>query len=852
MARGPGIFLVATIWAATPLAPVACSPGESLVEVSAGDLGIRITPEGRIGSFTDLATHQEYLPEGMAPPLLTLRIGEEDLLPVRARFRPADSTIRLLYSEGLEAIVRLRTRTTHLALELVEISDARSGERGEGSGSSAEESDLPRRSGAPGGPGSSRFSPVDLAIWGPYPTTIRETIGETVGVVRGGGFAMGLQALNPKTLGGFPWNENDAMPQLDIFESGDYTDLDEEGKRSVLYRVEAAKPDSFGSTLQAYVRARSEARVIPNWGVDRYVAPPFQDGGIPGSAIALFGCPEEDALSVLGAIEVAEGLPHPAIDGVWGKEARTASAAYVILPFSESTLDRALDVTLKAGLRYLYHPEPFATWGHFPLNDDFPSGVDGLRKAVERAAERGVFLGVHTLSNFITPNDAYVTPTPDPRLARVGSTVLTSGVSTRETEIDIQSPEFFDQLENDNLRSAVLGDEIVQYRAVSDTPPWRLLDVRRGAFGTGPAAHEAGDSVGKLADHAYRVFLTDPDLTVEVARNLAALFNETGLRQISFDGLEGNRSTGMGNYGEILFTSTWYDALSPEIRGHFIADASRTSHYFWHIFSRMNWGEPWYAGFRESQTEYRLKNQAYFRRNLMPGMLGWFRMSPETSVEDIEWMLARSAAFDAGYGFVTSFEALEENGRAEEILQLLGRWEAARMANVFSLDQKRRMEDIANEFHLEEAGGGEWILQQVHTTTHRFENRVRQPGEPWNRAFSFENPVRQQALGFILTVAGGTASGIRMGIDGGEATEIPLTLRDGEALVYEGGESASLYSSHWQLLRRIPMDPEAVLVAPGAHELGFDARLSGGEDAVIRVEVRMRAPGERVAGDRDP
>ena len=97
-----------------------------------------------------------------------------------------------------------------------------------------------------------------------------------------------------------------------------------------------------------------------------------------------------------------------------------------------------------------------------------------------------------------------------------------------------------------------------------------------------------------------------------MAKNLAALYTHTGLRQISFDGLEGNRSTGMGNYGELLFTSSWYKSLSDTLKSHLIIDASRTTHFFWHTYSRMNWGEPWYAGFRESQTEYRLKNQAYF------------------------------------------------------------------------------------------------------------------------------------------------------------------------------------------------------------------------------------------------
>ena len=64
---------------------------------------------------------------------------------------------------------------------------------------------------------------------------------------------------------------------------------------------------------------------------------------------------------------------------------------------------------------------------HFDLNDRFPSGREGLRDVVERAEARGIHVGVHTLSNFITTNDPYVTPVPDPRLARVGSSRLAAG-----------------------------------------------------------------------------------------------------------------------------------------------------------------------------------------------------------------------------------------------------------------------------------------------------------------------------------------------------------------------------------------------------------------------------------------
>ena len=43
---------------------------------------------------------------------------------------------------------------------------------------------------------------IDAVLWGPFNTTINETIGEVVGVTRNKEFAIGIQSLNPKTAGG--------------------------------------------------------------------------------------------------------------------------------------------------------------------------------------------------------------------------------------------------------------------------------------------------------------------------------------------------------------------------------------------------------------------------------------------------------------------------------------------------------------------------------------------------------------------------------------------------------------------------------------------------------------------------
>ncbi len=792
---------------------VSCSNHLNDFEFRTDSLNFSVNKKGEISGIKDKTTGINYLADDTIAPLMSVRINNKLLYPESAGFNSDSNKLLIKYKNNIEAEIQVEVKQTHLTFELISISHPED---------------------------------IELIIWGPFPTTINKIIGETVGVVRGEEFALGIQALNPKTLGGYPWNENDCMPQIDILEQDNYSDLSEEGKRYVLYRVEAAKPADFGSTLQAYCRNRNKERVIKNWNHEKYTVPVFEDGGVIGSKIALFGCPVDKTLETIGEVELSEGLPHPVIDNEWGKTAPTASASYIILGFGEKDINKAIDITKKAGLRYLYHPGPFENWGHFDLNNQFPNGWDGLKKCVDIAKENNIMLGVHTLSNFITTNDPYVTPVPDNRLAKVGTSIITEEINNSQNEIPVESPDFFNQFKNNHLKTVVIGNELIRYGTVSEQIPWKLLDCQRGAFGTTASRHNKGDNISKLADHGYKVFLTNPELSIEMSKNIAELFNTTGLRQISFDGLEGNRSTGLGNYGEILFTQTWYNNLNKEIRQHYIADASRTSHYFWHVYTRMNWGEPWYAGFRESQTEYRLKNQEYFQRNLMPGMLGWFKMTPETSIEDIEWMLVRSAAFNAGYGFVTNYEALEENKHSEKILKLLGEWEKARLSGAFSNEQKQRMENINTEFHLEPTDQNEWNLYQIYSFRFNHKKKVRQPGEPLYSTFSFENPVESQSLNFILKAVNGDVKDIKIEIDNYKEISLPVILKAGETIKYTGGNLAVKYSKNREIIKEFNIDPSELIVATGEHKLTFNCTFTGEKESLVKMEVRITGPAEKI------
>ncbi len=646
-------------------------------------------------------------------------------------------------------------------------------------------------------------------VWGPFPTTINGIIGETVGVVRNDRFAFGLQALNIHTIGGFPIEFPSTGPEND-----------------------AATRIGGGSELRAYSRET--------------------DGGINHSRIALFGCPMADALQTLGQIEIEENLPHPMLDGAWCKTARTSRTSYLITAFGENTVDEAIRYTRMAGFTYFYHEDPFGTWGHFGLKTtDFPHGDAGLKSCVDEADKAGLRIGIHTLSNFMTTNDAYVTPVPDPRLMQSDDSLLTNAVDAKTTEIPIASRAPF--LDRGTLSAVLIENELIRYRAVSEEAPWLLLGCRRGAFNTSSSSHASGTKIGKLVDHPYRVLFPDLSMQDEMADRLVELFNGTGLRQISFDGLEGCALTGHGMYAYNRFVNRIYNAWTPEV----LNDASRLTHYLWHIHTRMNWGEPWGKAIREGQIELRLKNQDYFKRNLFPRMFGWFQLRlasgslEATSLDDMEWVLSKCAGYDSGFALSSSLEALRKNGQSEVILGAVREWEQARLEHAFTPDQIERLQEPTLDFHLEADGKNRWQLYPVtYSQVHIYSEVTLQPGEPGEAEWTFHNPYENQPLQFILRALPDTVTlnddVVINPVFEVNFTEItlPIRLSPFEYLVCEGDGVCKIFDVNWNPVRSFEFSGEWPQIVHEDNQILFWF----GAPSSCRVEVRFKTngPGESV------
>ena len=736
-----------------------------MLSLKAGSLEMKINQSGYVVSLFDASSRNEYLPSGQTTPLLSLTVNSRKLEPASLLYDGKKKTLILSYENGeIKAFVEVKTKPTHLRFQLKKVEGAH-----------------PER--------------ID---WGPFPTTIGKTIGETVGVVQDERTAIGIQSLNIQTVGG-------------------------------------ASPAEFGSKLFAYAIEK--------------------EGGVKDSAIALFSCPKEKALETIGKIEVEEGLPHPTLDGVWAKISPSATLSYLITDFSEANFDDALELCRKLGFKYIYHPGPFATWGHFILDKNrFPDGDESLKRCVEKARKAGIRVGVHTLTAFITPNDPYVSPKPDPRLGGLGSSQLMEDIDEEAKEIAVAEADPFKRGQNWgwDRKFVLIDEEIIEFKEVSESNPPRLLGCTRGMFGTKISSHKNGAEVRRLATHAYGTFYPGiaNGMMDEMAKRIVELFNYCGLQQISFDGLEGLWDYECsGSYAAHRFVKICYDGWKQEV----INDASGLLHYLWHINTRMNWGEPWGKPMREGMAEYRLRNQEYFERNLFPHMMGWFEFrsaSPQleaTTLDEIEWMLSKCAGCDAGFALVSSPETFRINGQGEAVIKAIREWEEARHSKAFTESQKEMLRELTSEWHLEKVGEKRWLLFPL-----AFSPKFQYPGEEKGVVeWHMENKFKEQPLRFVLRVlpdeAGDKiASDPRFEVNG-NIISFPVQLKPNQYLVCEGTEEGLVYDCDWNLIAKVKGNGTVPLLPQGDVIVRFSCELEGEKTPSLWVQFKMIGEGEVVA-----
>ncbi|MCW3844666.1 hypothetical protein ONA70_31765, partial [Micromonospora yasonensis] len=550
---------------------------------------------------------------------------------------------------------------------------------------------------------------VQTLLWGPLPTSVTQTIGETAGVVRNDAFAFGLRPLNDKTVGGWP-NEHLAYgfgPDLIWNPYGLQTGVKDEWLAS-----NVAAKTTWGSILRASTYDYSRVRIRQRTnGYEIPLGPlPAPEGRIVGSKIALFGSAPDLALSVLSEIAKGQGLPYPTINGQWQKAAqRTSQSHFWIHDLNTSNVTAASRYAKQAGIKNIYAIAgngPWVSHGHYQFNSAFGGSDAAAAQVVAAATKEGIEVGVHTLSDFIDVHDPYVKSPADPRLAVGGSVKLTRPLGQSDTTLYVDADRPVGPgLDGRRLR---IGDEFITYGTVtkiSDTE-WQVSGLGRAQWGSAAKSYPAGTSAARVNQNGYGGAIGDLPIIDEIATRLATAYNNTGIRATSYDGLESAGYTGWGGYGFARLVNGVYRQLDSQ---DFITECSNLSSNTWDAQSRASWGEI-------GPTDYAqiMRSNVFYRANYLPGMMGQQGLSGNSSLRTIEATLARGASLDAGINYETSVGSLASGSNTAAVLQAVKLWESARNNAAFTPEQKKLLGDASTYWHLTEVTPDrEWSLQRL-------------------------------------------------------------------------------------------------------------------------------------------
>jgi len=281
------------------------------------------------------------------------------------------------------------------------------------------------------------------------------------------------------------------------------------------------------------------------------------------------------------------GLPSPTIGGVWAKQSPALQKGYFLMSVDPTTLNQTIEFALQSGIPYI--TMLVGSWtssqGHYNVSSVW-GGMEGMKAAVRQVKGNGLKVGIHSLSANIATHDSYVSPIPDPRLAKQGGLTLDADVSPTSTWLPLQQipnnvPNPYGVLVPAGGLDVMIDSEIMTYSHANSSAPFGLGGVKRGAYGTVAAAHKRDATVYYML-RSGDGFLPDPDSTLldELAANLARSYNELGAEMIYCDGLEHLLLTGrfsMAKFQSALFT---------HLRGDVLAESSSETCHTWHINAR--------------------------------------------------------------------------------------------------------------------------------------------------------------------------------------------------------------------------------------------------------------------------
>ncbi|HZK95277.1 MAG TPA: hypothetical protein VFC67_13800 [Prolixibacteraceae bacterium] len=412
---------------------------------------------------------------------------------------------------------------------------------------------------------------------------------------------------------------------------------------------------------------------------------------------------------------------------------------YELQGVTPQNIDENIAFAKQAGFRMMVvNYLDFATsMGHFPWNSNFPNGMADLQTVTRKIKEAGMIPGFHIHYSKASKNDSYVTPVPDSRLNLVRIFTLSAAIAANSTIISVEENPEGCTLENER-RFLKIGNELVTYEQYTTMPPYQFTGCKRGALSTKISEFEKGFKFGLLDVDTWPIFVRFDQYTSiqqEVAERLGRIYADAGFRFVYFDGAEDVNLPywfTVSKSQEIV-----YNCLNPK---PLVSEGAIKSHFGWHILSRGNAFDVFAPEvIKQATAKYQASEAKYIAQDFTSINFGWigYRTPDSTTIgiqpDMLEYICSRGAAWDCPISLQGNLDQLKSHHRTADNLEVIRRWEEARINNFFSAEQKKMMQYFYQEHILliNETGGFELCpYQQIQYAA---------KGNPEVRAFIFQH-----------------------------------------------------------------------------------------------------------------
>jgi len=425
-----------------------------------------------------------------------------------------------------------------------------------------------------------------------------------------------------------------------------------------------------------------------------------------GARFVLVAAPREQFNLAIMEAERENNLPCPMLEGQWARDSQSVRRSYLfVVDATESNIDKIIEYAKIGhfGMIIMLKSNWLANHGHYQVNTaNFPDGVASLKRSVAKIHAAGMGAGVHVFGPSISPNDPYITPKPDDRLAFEPCPPLAEDVDERSATLVLAGEP---NLPPKTPRSRAfpgyyirVGDEIIRYRDLELGPTPKFVGCQRGALGTKAARHSAGENVkGLIAMWGY--FLIDPDSTLadELTSNFAAVFNECDFDMVYFDASDGINNAHMDRWYYLNKMHLGYYRKFKKDVLYQTSNGTGTN-LTWHIVPRSASADG--HGDLKKYLDERLPIMAGMAANFTRRDVGWYYMFNDVRPDQIEYVCAKTIGIEGSISIETSVATLERHPRARQMIEMVGRYEQCRLADHFGEAVKEQLREPGKDFKL--------------------------------------------------------------------------------------------------------------------------------------------------------